>query len=64
MSDHGPHVFTRGEVIAGSQTPIASWVKMSCVILAIIGTVTFIFGAFVGADRAWQALHFNWLFFS
>ena len=65
MSVHADaHIFTREEIIAGTQTPIARWVKMSCAVLAIIGTLTFIFGAFVGADRAWQAVHFNWLFFT
>jgi hypothetical protein len=65
MSEHGgEHVFTREEIIAGTQTPIARWVRTSCAMLAIIGTAAFIFGAFAGVDRAWQAVHFNWLFFS
>jgi hypothetical protein len=65
MSGHGDaHVFTREEILAGTQLPVARWLKMACAILAIVGTLTFIVGAFMGADRAWQALHFNWLFFS
>ncbi|MEO6864350.1 MAG: hypothetical protein ABI229_02755 [Gemmatimonadaceae bacterium] len=65
MSVHADaHLFTRKEVIAGTQAPIARWIKMACAILAVVGTLAFIFGAFVGADRAWQAVHFNWLFFT
>ena len=65
MSSHGDaHMPTREEIIAGTQTPVASWVKTSCIVLAAVGVVAFIFGAFVGADRMWQAVHFNWLFFS
>jgi hypothetical protein len=65
MSEHGDgHVITREEVIAGTQTPTARWVRMSCAILAIVGTLAFIYGAIVGSDRAWQAVHFNWLFFT
>jgi hypothetical protein len=65
MSGHGdPHVLSREDIIAGTQKPVAHWLKLACAVLAIIGTVTFIYGAIVGADRAWQALHFNWLFFA
>ncbi len=65
MSVHADaHVFTREEVIAGTQAPIARWIKLACTILAVGGTLAFLFGAFVGADRAWQAVHFNWLFFT
>ena len=65
MSGHGDvHVFTREEILAGTSAPVARWLKLTCAIFALVGTLTFIVGAFVGADRAWQALHFNWLFFS
>ncbi|MDQ6738131.1 MAG: hypothetical protein M3Z30_10590 [Gemmatimonadota bacterium] len=65
MSGHADvHVFTREEILAGTSTPVARWLKLSCAILAILGTVTFVVGTFIGADRAWQALHYNWLFFS
>ncbi|HXC24983.1 MAG TPA: hypothetical protein VNU46_03640, partial [Gemmatimonadaceae bacterium] len=65
MSGHGePHVFTRDEILAGTQAPVAKWLKTLCVVLAILGIVTFGTGAVLGVDRAWQALHFNWLFFT
>jgi len=65
MSGHGePHVFTRDEILAGTQAPVAKWLKTLCVALAILGIVTFVTGAVLGVDRAWQALHFNWLFFT
>jgi hypothetical protein len=65
MSAHGePHVFTRQEILAGIQTPVAKWLKTACAVMAVIGMATFVIGAFLGVDRAWQALHFNWLFFT
>ena len=65
MSSHGDaQMPTREEVIAGTQTPVARWVWSSCIVLAVVGVVAFILGAFMGVDRMWQAVHFNWLFFS
>lgn len=65
MSAHEDlEIFTRDDVIAGSSRPSAPWIKTLCAVMAVIGTVTFIWGAIVGADRAWQALFFNWLFFA
>ncbi len=65
MSAHAEHhVITREEIIAGTQRPVAPWVRMLCIAMALIGTLTFIYGVIVGSDRAWQALHFNWIFFS
>ena len=65
MSGHGDvHVFTREEILAGTSAPVAGWLRTTLALFAVIGTLTFIVGAFMGADRAWQALHFNWLFFS
>ena len=56
MSAHGePHVFTRDEIIAGTQTPVAGWVRGVCAVLAVVGVITFIFGAFVGAHVATRA---------
>lgn len=65
MSGHGDvHVFTREDIVEGTSRPIPVWVRGTCAALAAVGTLVFLFGAFVGADRAWQALHFNWLFFT
>lgn len=65
MSGHdGEHIITRDEVVNGTGAPVAAWIRGVCVVLAVVGTFTFLWGAVVGADRAWQALHFNWLFFT
>ncbi|MEO9225260.1 MAG: hypothetical protein ABI328_02680, partial [Gemmatimonadaceae bacterium] len=65
MSEHGDvHVITREEVIAGTQAPVARWVTLTCAVFAIVGTLSFLVGAFAGSDRVWQAVHFNWLFFT
>lgn len=65
MSGHGEqHVMTREELVAGTQAPIAAWIRPLCAIMAVIGILTFLYGAIVGADRVWQAVHFNWLFFT
>lgn len=37
---------------------------MASLVLAVLGMGLFLFGAFTGVDRAWHALHFNWLFFA
>ena len=44
--------------------PIPSQIKMVCAVLAAVGTALFAYGAFTGQERAWHALHFNWLFFT
>ncbi|MDQ2889651.1 MAG: hypothetical protein M3R65_03725 [Gemmatimonadota bacterium] len=65
MSGHGDaHLFTREEILAGISAPVARWLKLTCALFAIVGVVAFVVGAFLGVDRAWQAVHFNWLFFS
>jgi len=64
MSAHPDHIFTREEILAGTSRPIPRWITMLCAAMAIVGTITFLYGALVGADRVWQALHFNWLFFT
>ena len=33
-------------------------------VLALIGLATFLGGVFTGQERAWHALHFNWLYFT
>jgi hypothetical protein len=63
MSDHGHlHELTREEVLVGTQRPVSRRIKMLCAAMAILGTIVFLCGALTGVDRAWQALHFNWLF--
>lgn len=64
MSGHDVHVFSRDEIISGTQTPVSRTIRTLCLALTLIGAAVFIFGAFTGVDRAWQALHVNWLFFT
>jgi len=39
-------------------------IKTIALAMAAVGFGLFAFGAFTGDARAWQALHFNWLFFA
>ncbi len=43
---------------------VSSTVKLTCLILTVVGFGAFLFGAITGNARAWQALHFNWMFFA
>ncbi len=61
---HDVHVFSRDEIIEGTQRPISKTIKTLCVALTLIGAAVFLFGAFTGVDRVWHALHTNWLFFA
>jgi hypothetical protein len=65
MSAHGDiHVFSRDEILAGTQKPVSKRIKLLCAALAVLGAAVFIVGAVTGVSRAWQALHINWLFFT
>ena len=64
MSIHAPRVPTRDEVLLATSKPIPGSLKLTFVILAILGAIVFIVGAFVSPDRAWSAFHANWLFFA
>jgi hypothetical protein len=60
---HGGHVLTREEIVRATGRPIGRTVKLVSAIFAILGALVFLFGAIQGENRAWQALHVNWLFF-
>jgi hypothetical protein len=64
VSNHDVYVPTPEEVLAVSQKPLPRSLTLICAVLAAIGTVVFIIGIALGVDRAWQALHWNWLFFA
>jgi hypothetical protein len=49
--------------VRATARPVGRPVKLASAVLAILGTLVFLFGAFQGHDRAWQALLVNWLFF-
>lgn len=59
------HYPTRDEFakrLAGKSIPKS--ITTVCAVLTLIGAGLFIYGAFTGVERAWYALHFNWLFFA
>ncbi|HUF65469.1 MAG TPA: hypothetical protein VMM17_05780 [Gemmatimonadaceae bacterium] len=58
---HSADLPSREELIAGTSRPISRTVKLACLLLAAIGTVAFLIGAFTGSSRMWQALHVSWL---
>jgi len=44
--------------------PFPKGLKTVFLVLAVIGIATFLGGVFTGQERAWHALHFNWLYFT
>jgi hypothetical protein len=64
VSLHDAHVPTREEIVRATARPIPAIYKTVSLLLAALGTVLFIYGAFIGEQRAWLSLHFNWLFFT
>jgi hypothetical protein len=59
------HYPTRPEFakrLVGKSVPAS--LKTASLVAAVIGIGVFVFGLFTNADRAWQALHFNWLYFA
>ncbi|MFN2398916.1 MAG: hypothetical protein ABR543_09810 [Gemmatimonadaceae bacterium] len=59
---HGP-TFTRAEILDATSLPLPRSATLISAILAAVGGIVFLVGALTGESRAWQALHFNWLFF-
>ena len=64
MSLHEVRVPTREEVLAASDRPLPASVFLVSAVLAGIGTLVFLIGAFTGENRVWHALLSNWLFFT
>ena len=60
---HDTHLPTRAEILGATARPIGRGVKVASAVLAVLGTLVFLVGAMQGENRAWQALHVNWLFF-
>lgn len=61
---HHVHVPTKDEILAGTATPVSKLIRTLCTVFAVVGLVTFVIGLVTNAPRAWQALHFNWLYFT
>jgi hypothetical protein len=64
MTDHDVHVPTREEILSGTDRPAPRSLKLLSLVLAALGVVVFIVGAFVQPDRTWQALLVSWLYFT
>ena len=64
MSHEHVHVPTREEILAGTSRPLPRSLYTLAIVLAAIGALVFIVGAFMGVDRVWQALLVNWLYFT
>lgn len=64
MSLHAVRTPTRDEIVAAYTKPVPTSLVTTCLALAAIGTLAFIAGAFMDADRAWRAFHVNWLYFT
>jgi hypothetical protein len=62
---HDAHLPTREELthlLFARPTP--NGLRTVSLVLALLGFGLFLFGAATGKDRAWQAFHVNWLFFT
>ncbi len=66
MSHGHYHYPTRQEFAQRlANRPIPRTLVLACAALAALGAATFLAGLFTGnAQRAWTALHFNWLYFA
>ena len=64
MSAHTAPPASRQEIVAVMQRPVSRTLARTSLALAAIGAVVFIAGLVFAPDRAWRALHFNWLFFA
>jgi hypothetical protein len=60
---HDAHLPSRDELLGATARPIGRGVKLASAIFAAIGALVFLFGVIQGENRAWHALHVNWLFF-
>ncbi|MDQ6886239.1 MAG: hypothetical protein M3068_02985, partial [Gemmatimonadota bacterium] len=58
------HLPTRADIVDATAKPVSRSLTLLCAGMAALGAVAFAIGAFTGSDRAWQALHVNWLFFA
>lgn len=64
MSQHY-HYPTRQEFATRlAAKPVPASLKTISLVAALVGVAVFAFGLFTNPDRAWQALHFNWMYFA
>jgi hypothetical protein len=61
---HHSHTPSREELLDIIGKPGPARLRTVSLALAAVGFLVFIVGAAMGEDRAWQAFHVNWLFFT
>ena len=61
---HEGHHRSAQEIVAATDRPLPRSLMLASAALAALGALVFVIGAATGESRAWQALHFNWLFFA
>ncbi|HPV77732.1 MAG TPA: hypothetical protein PLX31_22740, partial [Gemmatimonadaceae bacterium] len=62
---HGAHTPSRQDLVKMIQArPVPKNLKTISLVLAVVGFGIFIAGAAMGENRAWQAFHVNWLYFT
>ncbi len=65
MSGNQNYAPDRADVIQRMNArPISPRLKTIALLMAVVGFGLFIVGAAMGEDRAWQAFHVNWLYFT
>ena len=64
MIHHEAPLPTREQIADATARPIARSLYVASYVLMALGALVFLFGAFTGTPRVWQALHYNWLFFT
>ena len=62
---HDSNELSRQDLVSLAQgRPASKTLKTVSLVLAVLGFAVFIVGAVMGENRAWQAFHVNWLFFT
>jgi hypothetical protein len=58
------HYPPREELLRAATGEMPRGVRLASIVLALLGLLVFVAGLFLAPDRAGQAVHFNWLFFT
>ncbi|MEP7345741.1 MAG: hypothetical protein ABI877_10755 [Gemmatimonadaceae bacterium] len=63
-SHHDSHQPSREEIVRLMGAPLPARLQQVCGLLAIVGLGIWLIGVIMGDDRAWQAWHVSWLYFT
>ena len=61
---HDAHAVSREDLARIISRPLPTSLKTISLVLTAIGAIVFLIGVVTGQQRAWQAFHFNWLYFT